>query len=95
MKKYQKLTKEIEAQFPNRWDEQTRLLHLFEEAGELSDKLVAYLGKKKGVVTKEDLRAEMCGILFDLFVLANQLDIDLKEGYEYELENFKKYIDLE
>ena len=33
--------KEIEDKFPNRWDEQTRLLHLFEEAGELSPEVLA------------------------------------------------------
>jgi NTP pyrophosphatase (non-canonical NTP hydrolase) len=92
MKELQKITKELESQFPNRWDEKTRLLHLFEEAGELSDKMTAYLGEKKGEVTKESLRGEMCGVLFDLFVLASQLDIDLEEGYKEELKNFKKYI---
>ena len=94
MKKYQELTKEIEDKFPNRWDEQTRLLHLFEEAGELSDILAMYLKKKKGETSKEKIQAEMCGILFDFLTLANMLDIDLEVAYNKELENFKKYINL-
>lgn len=61
------------------WNEQDRLLHLFEEVGEFSEIILQYNKRKKPFKTKVDIENAVADIFEDLFALCVLYDIDLNK----------------
>lgn len=93
MHKHQKATQRILKTFPKTYklDPQTRVLHLIEESVELGTSVSKYVGKFPIKLKKGEIEEGFGGLLFDIFVLATQLGINLEEIYPKELEKFKKF----
>jgi NTP pyrophosphatase (non-canonical NTP hydrolase) len=93
MKIHQQATQKMLNSFPENFklDAQTRVLHLIEEAAELAKIISISQGKLPGKTSRGDIEEGFGGVLFDIFVLANQIGIDLELIYPKELKKFKKY----
>ena len=90
---HQDNTIEMLSTFPDNFqlDNQTRALHLMEEAIELVGTISRKEKKIPGELQEGELEEAFGGVLFDLFVLASQNNIDLDKVYPEELKKFKKY----
>jgi NTP pyrophosphatase (non-canonical NTP hydrolase) len=93
MRNHQKASQKTLNTFPENFklDSQTRAMHLIEEAVELATIISKKQGKMPGTVKQEDIEEGFGGVLFDIFVLANQTGIDLESIYPKELDKFRKY----
>ncbi|NQY12047.1 MAG: hypothetical protein HRT71_21330 [Flavobacteriales bacterium] len=93
MENHQTATKSVLNTFPDNFklDPQTRALHLIEEAVELANSVSKKAGKLPTTLSKGELEESFGGVLFDLFTLASQLNVNLNEIYPSELERFKTY----
>ncbi|NQY66123.1 MAG: hypothetical protein HRT72_00140 [Flavobacteriales bacterium] len=72
-------------------DVRTRALHLIEETVELATSVSKKEGSFPIELKEGELEEGFGGVLFDLFALANSLNVDLKKIYPKELEKFKIY----
>jgi NTP pyrophosphatase (non-canonical NTP hydrolase) len=61
------------------WNEQDRLLHLFEEVGEFSEIILQYNKRKKPFKTKVDIENGVADIFEDLFALCVFYEIDINK----------------
>ena len=93
MKKHQESSQKMLETFPNNFklDLQTRALHLIEEAVELGTSVSKHQDKFPVNLKTGELEESFGGLLFDIFVLASELGIDLDKIYPDELKKFGKY----
>lgn len=64
------------------WPPEVRCLDLAEEVGELARAVLAAEGRKAAPgVHREDVGDALCGVLLDVFALADHYRIDLDELY--------------
>lgn len=61
------------------WNEQDRILHLFEEVGEFSEIILQFNKRKKPTKTKVDIENGIADIFEDLFALSVLYDIDINK----------------
>lgn len=76
-------TGEILAAAFRAWDATTRSLDLLEEAGELARAILVHEGHKGG--PSENVDEALCGVLVDVFALANYYGIPLATEYAQRL----------
>lgn len=65
------------------WDSTTRALDLLEEAGELARAILVHEGHKEG--KSEKVGEALCGVLVDVFALADCYHIPLSAEYSHFL----------
>lgn len=87
-------TKEIAQKFPvTNWTPETRTLDLVEEVGELCSAILEYHGHKTvDTGSKEAIVDGLCDILFDLILLFQHYQIDIKQEYSRTLDDFENRI---
>jgi len=96
MKEFQKKTNQIVKSFPNRFTKEQRYIDLAEEMGELAQAMLFESGVKrnkiKGQKTKEDIADALADMLFNMYDLAEQYNIDLDKEYSEMLERLEERI---
>ncbi len=93
MQNFQSDTRKMLETFPKNFqlDPQTRVLHLIEEAAELANAVSKHQGRFPMSLKEGELEESFGGLLFDIFTLASQLNIDIEKIYPNELKKFSKY----
>jgi NTP pyrophosphatase (non-canonical NTP hydrolase) len=61
------------------WNKSDRMLHLFEEVGELSEIILQFNGRKKPAKTKEDIENAIADVIDDVFSLCILYNIDINK----------------
>lgn len=80
----------MQARYPDVcWGPEQFMLDLVEEIGELSNALLVERGHKFRSRQKSTLEDAFFDVLFDLFMLADKLNIDLDKAWKNEIEAFK------
>jgi|GEM_PF-1919118 len=74
------------------WGPEQFMLDLMEEVGELSNALLVERGHKFRSRQKSTLEDAFFDILFDLFLLADKLNINLDKAWENEIEAFRRRV---
>ena len=97
MENIQKKTNAIAERFPNKFSKEQRYIDLVEETGELAQAILFESGVKKnkvkGTKTKDDIADALADMLFNMYVLAEQYDIDLDKEYIEMLERLNRRIE--
>jgi len=84
----------MKARYPDvRWGPREFFLDLVEEVGELANAVMCELGDKFAHRRKADLGDSFFDVLFDLFLLADALGVDLDAEWEKGIELFEKRLD--
>jgi NTP pyrophosphatase (non-canonical NTP hydrolase) len=65
--------------YKNKWDFDSRLIHLFEETGELAEIVLQYKGVKTPPKNKNDIKVALADIIDDVYALALLSGISLDE----------------
>ena len=73
--------------YKNRWDFDSRALHLVEEVGEFAEILLHYKGVKEPKKDVHDIKVALTDILDDVFALAILSDVSLQDLIEEMLKN--------
>lgn len=76
-----------------KWEAEHFMLDLVEEVGELSNALLVERGHKFRSRQKSSLEDAFFDVLFDLFLLAESLEIDLDLAFERGLSDLKRRIE--
>lgn len=75
--------------YKNRWDFDSRLLHLVEEVGELAEIVLQYKEIKEPKKDLEDIKIALADIIDDIYAMAVLSDISLDELTEEVLKKDK------
>ena len=86
----QELVKKIESSRNEEWDSKTRFIDLVEEVGELANALLVDHSHKSEKERRAELADSVCDILFDVFIIARQHNMDLNKEYEKVLKDMEK-----
>ncbi|WP_460820252.1 hypothetical protein [Nocardioides korecus] len=73
-------TETVLAAFPA-WSAGVRCLDLTEELGELARAILIAEGRKSATESEEPVAQALCGVLFDVFALAQHYGVDLDTEY--------------
>ncbi len=73
-------TATVLATFPT-WSAGVRCLDLTEELGELARAILIAEGRKSATEREEPIAQALCGVLFDVFALAQHYGVDLDAEY--------------
>lgn len=76
-----------------KWEAEHFMLDLVEEVGELSNALLVERGHKFISRQKSTLEDAFFDVLFDLFLLAESLKVDLDRAFQEGLEDLKRRIE--
>ena len=96
---YQSTVTGWEQKFKFRWPLYVKYIHLVEEIGELGEALTVQTGDRKsgsgkGALADHSNPAEELGdVLFALFSLSNELDIDMTNVIEETFKRYQKKLD--
>ncbi len=97
MKSLQKKTIDIVKKFPSKFSKEQRFIDLSEEMGELAQAMLFESGvkrsKTKGEKTKDDIADALADMLFNMYDLAEQYEIDLNKEYIEMLERLNRRIE--
>ena len=96
MDKLQEKTKKLLAEFERvrtkKWTPEAMLTDLTEEVGELANAILVKEGFKNEKRAKADLVDSICDILFDVFMIAEEYNIDVEKEYLKVLEQLQARI---
>lgn len=97
LKTAQQQTDKLIHKFPKIMDKKTRALDLMEEVGELANAILVAEGDKpanRAISKDEDFGVSdsLCDILYDVLVLAQQLNINLDEKYPQVLKQVENRV---
>ncbi len=67
------------------WPVEVRCLDLAEEVGELARAVLVTEGRKGSAAPAEEVAEALCGVLVDVFALADHYHVDLDELYPHLL----------
>lgn len=76
--------------YENKWDFDTRTLHLVEEVGELAEIILQYKGIKNPKKNLDDIRVALADIIDDVYAIALLKGISLEELTVEVLKNDEK-----
>lgn len=65
--------------YENKWDFDTRLIHLYEEVGELAEIILQFKGAKLPHKNLQDIKVALADVVDDVYALAMLRGISLKE----------------
>lgn len=75
------------------WNIEARTIDLMEEVGELSNSILVKENYKTEKRRKAELENSLADILFDLFIIAKNYDVNLEEEYIAVLDELNERLD--
>lgn len=90
----EKVYSKMKERYPDtEWSPEIFMMDLIEEIGELSNALLCTLGHKFPHRQKSDLGDAFFDVLFDLFLLANRVGVDVEKEWKKGISNLLQRLD--
>lgn len=85
---------DLDSQFTNKWNIETRLVNLMEEVGELSHDVLVVEGKKNDALKAKDMGLNLTNLLYEILLIADKYSVSMDDSWEEFLQVMPQWVEM-